>query len=331
MLQALLLRGASPELALMERAVRKLTFLVEDLLESARLSRGKVQLQRRITELAQVIDRAVEQVSPLLADHRHKVMVSVPRVGMRVDADAERLARSIANVLTNASQHTPAGGRITIDAHHVGEAIQLRIVDEGSGIPTERLATVFQAFHDERGTGGLGLGLAIARGVVELHGGTIDVSSDGAGRGTACTFMLPGTAQPAEDQASPAARGRRRLLLVEDNDDTARALKAALEQLGYDVAVAHDAPIALNVAKTFQPDVALLDLGLPIMDGWELAKRLKTALDPLPIVAVTARDQESDKQRSAELGFAEHLVKPIDLPRLQRIVDELSASPDAES
>lgn len=141
-----------------------------------------------------------------------------------------------------------------------------------------------------------------------------------------CTIEPPMAIHPAVDAAPAAPRARRRLMLVEDNDDTARALKTALEQLGYEVAVAHDAPIALNLARTFNPDIALLDLGLPVMDGWELAKRLRDARRPLPIVALTARDQESDRQRSSELGFIDHLVKPINLPQLQHIVDNISVS-----
>jgi CheY-like chemotaxis protein len=164
----------------------------------------------------------------------------------------------------------------------------------------------------------------IARRLITLHGGTIDVASDGSG--TLCTIDLPLLEQPWEESSPEPPAERRRLLLVEDNDDTARSLKAALEHLGYEVAVAHDAPIALNLARSFQPDVALLDLGLPVMDGWELARRLHEATAQLPIVAVTARDQEADKRRSAELGFVDHLVKPIDLPRLQKIVERVSAS-----
>lgn len=326
MLQALFLRGPSREVELMERAVRQLTRLVEDLLESSRLSRGKIQLHKTVVELAQIVDRAVEHVTPLFEDNRHKVSVSVPRVGLRVEADAERLARAIANVLTNSAQHTPAGRRIMIEAVRTAERVRLRIADEGSGIAPDRMASVFQAFQAERSSGGLGLGLSIARSVVELHGGTIGVASAGTDKGTECTIELTATGQAAVDPPPVPRTTRRRLLLVEDNDDAGRALKAALEQLGYEVALAHDAPIALNLARTFKPDVALLDLGLPVMDGWELAKRLHGAGGELPVVAVTARDQESDKQRSAELGFAEHLVKPIDLPRLQRIVEELSAA-----
>jgi DNA-binding response OmpR family regulator len=332
MLQALTFRGTTRELELMGRAVRHLTRLVEDLLESSRLSRGKIELHKQAVEIAQIVDRAVEEVAPLFEERRNKLLVSVPRLGCRVEADADRLARAIANVLTNAAQHTPEGRKIVVDAARDGDRLRLRIADEGSGITPDRIGEVFQAFQTPRTTGGLGLGLGIARSVVELHGGTIGITSPGAGLGTECVIDLVTTNEPVSEPASATRAKKQRLLLVEDNDDAARALKAALEQLGYEVALAHDAPIALMLAKTFEPDVALLDLGLPVMDGWELAKRMQTARNnPLPIVAVTARDQEADKQKSAELGFAEHLVKPIDLPRLQRIVENLSASKRAES
>lgn len=327
MIQALMLRAPSREIELMERSVRHLTRLVEDLLESSRLSRGKISLQPKVVEVAQVVDRAMELVSPLFEDNRNKVLVQVPRVGCRIEADAERLARAISNVLTNAAQYSPPGTRISVDVERDGERVALRITDEGQGIAAEQLGGVFETFKAERSSGGLGLGLAIARSIVELHGGTIIVASEGPGQGTRCTLELPATNQQATEPVPPPRTRRKRLLLVEDNDDAARALKSALEQLGYEVALAHDAPIALNLAKSFHPDVALLDLGLPVMDGWELARRLRGAAAELPIVAVTARDQEADKQRSAELGFADHLVKPIDLTRLEHIVESLPALP----
>jgi len=332
MLQALLLRNRTPELSLIERSVRSLTGLLEVLLESARLSRGKIELQRRVTELASVIDRALEIVSPQLTENRHRVTVNVPRIGVRVEADCDRLSRALANVVANASQHTPPGGRIAIESQTSDGRVHVRVLDDGSGASPEVPPSVFNAYGDQRVNGSVGLGLMIANGVIELHGGTITITSQGPGRGTVCDIDLPTTAQVAiEPPVAAPTTTRRRLMLVEDNDDAARALRMALEQLGYDVAVAHDAPIALNLAKTFQPDVALLDLGLPIMDGWELARRLKTALEPPPVVAVTARDQEPDQQRPAGPGFADHLVKPIDLAQLQRLVDRLTAAPAEEA
>jgi signal transduction histidine kinase len=324
-LQALQMKDSTPEIDLLSRAQRQLTRLVEDLLESSRLSRGIIKVHTKVVELSQVVDRAMELVSPWFDDRNNRVTVTVPRVGFRVAADAERLARAFSNVLMNASQHSAGGTRISVEATRVGERLAVKIVDNGSGMTPEKLAGVFTAFQDERRTGGLGLGLAIARSLVELHGGSIAIHSQ-TGTGTECVIELPASTGTVDEVPVVKSGVRRRLLLVEDNDDAARAFKAALEQLGYEVALAHDAPIALNLAKTFRPDVALLDLGLPVMDGWELARRLHGESNELPIVAVTARDQDADKQRSRDLGFAEHLVKPIDLVQLEQIVERLAAA-----
>jgi CheY-like chemotaxis protein len=218
-----------------------------------------------------------------------------------------------------------------VDVARDGERLLLRVTDEGQGIEPQDLATVFSSFQSERTSGGLGLGLAIARRIIDLHGGAIALRSLGTGRGTECEIELlaatsEAVAPSAELEAPASSSPCKRLLLVEDNDDAARALRAALQQLGYEVALAHDGPIALNLAKTFRPDVALLDLGLPVMDGWELAARLRNVAEHLPIVAVTARDAAADKQRSAQTGFAEHLVKPIDLRHLVKVVESLPSS-----
>jgi signal transduction histidine kinase len=323
-LQALQLRGSTPEVELLSRAQRQLTRLVEDLLESSRLSRGMIELQAKVTELSHVLDRAVELVTPWFEDKHNQLSISVPREGLRIEADRARLARAISNVLMNASQYGSTGSKIRIEAQLTDGRVVLRIADDGAGIAPDRLSSVFTTFQQERRSGGLGLGLAIAQRVVELHHGSIAVYSDGVGKGTECRIQLPASGARAQ-AATTTEKVRKRLLLVEDTDDAARALKVALEQLGYEVALAHDAPIALNLAKTFRPDVVLLDLGLPVMDGWELAQRLRGTASELPIVAVTARDQDADKQRSAALGFAEHLVKPIDLVELERIVQSISS------
>jgi DNA-binding response OmpR family regulator/anti-sigma regulatory factor (Ser/Thr protein kinase) len=326
MAQALMLRSPGTDLELMNRALRHLSSLVDDLVESSRLSRKKITIDPVVRELAMLVDRAVEIVTPAFDERNIRMLLSVPRVGFKVDADVDRLTRAIANILLNAAQHSSAKQDVVVHATRVGDRIHLRIADQGVGISPERIANVFEAFQGDRAAGGLGLGLSIARNIVELHHGSLELASGGEGQGTRCTFDLPaatGVAVAAAD-VTPRKIGHR-LLLVEDNDDAARALKRALEQLGYEVALAHNAPIALNLARSFKPDVALLDLGLPVMDGWELARRLRHAEADLPIVAVTARDQAADKERSAELGFVDHLVKPIDLNRLEKIVSSLDA------
>jgi signal transduction histidine kinase/ActR/RegA family two-component response regulator len=322
-LQALLLRAPSREVDLMARALRQLTGVVDDLLDISRLARGKLTMRRERIELSQIADRALELVAPLAQERDIRVFTSVPRTGLPIDGDRERLARVIRNALENAIQHSDPGTKVTLEAARAQERILIGIRDEGAGIAPEALARVFEAFTGPRTDGGLGLGLAIARSLVELHFGTIHVHSEGLGRGTQCVIELP-MAQAVAPIAQPSsAAGRTRLLIVEDNDDTARALRAALEQLGYAVALAHDGPVALNVARAFEPDIVLLDIGLPVMDGWELARRLRERSRELHFIAVTARDGEGDVQRSVDSGFIDHLVKPIDLGRLQQLVETL--------
>jgi signal transduction histidine kinase len=325
-LQAVAFRAPSRETELMQRSVGRLTKLVDDLLDISRLARGVVKLQTRVIELAQVVDRALELLAPQLASRT--VSVSVPRTGLRVECDLGRLAQAIANVVLNATQHSAESTTISIEVEHRGTRLYLRIKDRGDGIAADKLESSFDSFRTPRIEGGLGLGLAIARGIIELHGGTIQLHSAGKGQGTECEIELSTTERSAHAESPVAAQGeRKRLLLVEDDDDTARSLKLALEQLGYSVALAHDGPVALAIADAFEPDVALLDLGLPVMDGWELSKRLREKLaDELPCVAVTAFDQEGDKQRSIDMGFADHLVKPIDVARLQKLVEGLPKS-----
>jgi signal transduction histidine kinase len=324
-MQVFELRGSSPELALMSRSVRHLSRLVDDLLDISRIARGKLVLHRTRFELAAILDRAMEIVSPLVEDRGAKVFVRIARTGIPLDADGERLARTFAAILTNSIEHSDSGAQIIVEAVAEDQKVRIVVKDDGAGIPPDQLADVFEPFHTDRMTGGLGLGLAISRGIVELHGGTIELHSAGPGKGTECVVVLAQADKVGLGTARipVATTVRKRVLLVEDNDDTARALKNALEQLGYRVALAHNGPVALNVARTFEPDVVLLDIGLPVMDGWELARRLRERASDLHFVAVTARDQERDKQSSAAAGFAEHLVKPIDLGRLQNLVEGL--------
>jgi len=326
-LQVLQRRAPSPEVELMDRAIRHLTRLVDDLLDLSRLHRGRIPLHRRQMELAQIVDLALERLAPQIAGRQTQVFVSVARSGLLLDCDPERIAQVLANVLSNAAKYSEPGSKVTVAAERSGDRIRLVVRDQGAGIEPSRLASVFDAFQDRSHGAGLGLGLAIARNLVELHGGAIQLASNGIGCGTECVIELPADVLQTGSSPEPTEkRERKRVLLVEDNHDTAIALQRALESLGYKVALAHNGPVALTVARSFQPDVALVDIGLPVMDGWELANRLRQLHVPsrtLHVVAVTARDQDADKQRSTEAGFAEHLVKPIDLDRLQRVVENL--------
>ena len=324
-LDVLRLRSHNEEVTALERPLRHLSQLLDDLIEYARISRGTVKLQRGRVELSAVIARALE-LSGGFAD---RVYVAVPRLGVQVVADTDRLANAIAHLIVNAAQHGTHDARVSIDAARTGDRVQLAIRNEGK-IPEDVAARLFEAFVQEsqgldRPRGGLGLGLAITRSLVEMHGGTIRALT--GDRATEVIIDLP-TEELAVVQIPKQTRTktRKRVLIVEDNDDTARALKSALETLGYEVALAHDGPVALTVARTFRPEVALLDIGLPVMDGYELANRLRAmniSARQLHVVAVTAYSAETYRQKSADAGFADHLVKPIDLAKLERVVEEL--------
>jgi CheY-like chemotaxis protein/nitrogen-specific signal transduction histidine kinase len=330
-LHTLTIRTPSPEIELMQRSARRLSNVVDNLLDVSRIARGSFELRPKVTELANVVDHALDLAEPIVTERNTQVFVRVPRVGMRLVVDHDRFAKAIANIIENAARYSEPGSRVWILATQERDVMRLVIKDEGSGIEPDRLATIFESFYQapelRPRSAGLGLGLAIARSVVDTHGGVLRVTSNGSGSGTECAIELPAEARvapPPPTATVPASR--RRLLLVEDNDDSARALKNALEQLGYVVALAHDGPVALNVARSFEPDVVLMDIGLPVMDGWELAKRLRElrgAAYEAPVVAVTAFDRDVDKQRSADAGFADHLVKPIDLAKLQQVVERL--------
>ena len=309
--------------------------LVDDLLDVSRIAQGKIELSRENVELAKVVAQAIEMASPLLHERRHSLVLRVPHEGLTVHGDVIRLAQVVQNLLTNAAKYTEPGGRIEVDARRIDDAIELRVKDNGVGIPAELLPIVFDRFVQNRQTkdrskGGLGLGLTLVRTLVELHGGTVEARSDGEGHGSELVVRLP-----AASQVSPAASGRDhprrtsteahgvRALVVDDNSDGASMLAEALRTFGYQVRVAFDAPAALRIASEFNPQVLLLDLGLPAMDGYEVADRIRQAgISALPI-AVTGYGQETDRARSEASGFVAHVVKPVDLDELRRCLDGL--------
>jgi PAS domain S-box-containing protein len=339
-LQLMRLRGVeSREQDILERQVGHLTRLVDDLLDVSRITRGKIELRKREVELADAVVSALEISSPLLEQRGHHVEVQVPREGLVVSADPGRLAQVISNLLTNAAKYSEAGSKILVTAEQDGDRVRIRVKDRGVGIPAEQLDSVFERFVQQpqtldRSKGGLGLGLAIVRNLVELHGGTVHAKSEGLGKGSEFIVELPvvDLIEPAEETTTvretkkPARPLGRRILVVDDNPDAVELLKDALEALGYTVEAAHDGPQALKAAETFKPEIALLDIGLPVMDGYELARRLRSlaGLPPdLQLVAVTGYGQEADRRRSADAGFALHLVKPLDLSKLGRVVEGL--------
>jgi PAS domain S-box-containing protein len=316
--------------AVIERQVTHLTRLVDDLLDVSRIARGKVELKADLVEVSEIVAKAIEMASPLLEQRNHTLAVQVPRRGLLVDADITRLSQVLSNLLTNAAKYTPSGGHITIRGEAVGDEVVVHVRDTGIGITPDVLPHIFDLFVQERqaidrAQGGLGIGLTIVRNLVERHGGTVQVASDGPGRGSEFTIRLPRAtwADQSESiprgleldrQAAPKA-GAPRVLIVDDNEDGAEMLSIILSQKGYDTRVAHDAPRALEIAAQFKPVTAFIDIGLPVMDGYELAERLRAmpALEGIRLIALTGYGQESDRRRGREAGFDEHLVKPVDI------------------
>jgi PAS domain S-box-containing protein len=339
-LQLLKLRGDStgaPERAIIERQVHHLVGLVDDLLDVSRITRGRIDLRRERLDLTDVVARAVEMASPLLEQQRHRLDVEVPR-GFIIDGDPGRLAQVVANLLTNAAKYTEPGGRIHIRASALDDDVQLTVRDTGVGIDPEMLPRVFDLFVQDaqslaRSQGGLGLGLAIVRGLVELHGGSVTAASEGRHRGAEFSVRLPRAGVPAPEprseppeappSAPDAALGR--VLVVDDNRDAADLLCELLRAIGYETRAAYDGPSALAEVPGFAPHVALVDIGLPVMDGYELAQRIAVDTDGRGprLVAVTGYGQQRDREASARAGFAAHLVKPVDIEHLREIVARL--------
>ena len=330
--------GAERERTIIERQVGHLVGLVDDLLDVSRITRGKVELKKEHVELADVVANAVETASPLLEERRHNLDIRVPRRGCSIHADRERLAQVVANLLTNAAKYTEPRGSIEISAGHEGDAVVISVRDSGIGIDPAMQASVFDVFTQarqalDRSKGGLGLGLAIVRSIVTLHGGTVSVFSEGLGRGTTFTVRLPYAAMPhqeSRDEARPVpparTSGAGRILLVDDNRDSAEMLAEALSALGYATHVAFDAPGALRAVQELPFDVALLDIGLPVMSGYELAQRLRDspASAHIALVAVTGYGQPRDRLASGDAGFDAHLVKPVDLEQVEHVVRTLT-------
>ncbi|HEX2163923.1 MAG TPA: hybrid sensor histidine kinase/response regulator, partial [Thermoanaerobaculia bacterium] len=327
------------ERAVLDRQVAHLHRLVEDLLDVSRITHGKLQLERRPIELARAVAQALETMAPLFEQRGHRLSVEVPHAGLVVEGDPGRLAQVIGNLLANAAKFTPPGGEVAVTAESAGDEVVLAIRDSGIGMAPELAATVFDTFvqggRPAEARGGLGLGLAIVRGLVESHGGSVAAASDGLGRGCTMTVRLPRAAGRHEHlelvrgpaPAVPAAAGVS-VLIVDDNVDAAEALGELVRLLGCDCRLAYDGPSALLAAEDERPDLVLLDLGLPVMSGHEVAGHLRALSggDDLRIVAVTGFGQSADRERSRLSGCDDHWVKPLDPAALTALIDELSRS-----
>jgi signal transduction histidine kinase len=315
---------------MMARQVDHLSRLVDDLLDVSRITRGKVELRPEPVDLGALLARAAEAARPLVDARRHRLIVTQPGRPVVVSADPTRLAQVVGNLLTNAAKYSDEGGRIELTLEEDGEAV-IRVRDTGLGIPADMLPRVFDLFAQvgrtlDRADGGLGIGLTLVKSLVELHGGSVAAASDGEGKGSTFTVRLPKLARAEEPgRAGPAAaaRGRpRRILIVDDNPDAGDSLATLLEMSGHEVQTARSGAQGLEAAARLRPDVAVLDLGLPGMNGYELAGHLRAGPigKSLLLVALTGYGQEEDRRRTREAGFDHHLTKPADLAALADIL-----------
>jgi signal transduction histidine kinase/ActR/RegA family two-component response regulator len=350
-LELMKLRGSDAfgnERAIISRNVKHIVRLVDDLLDVARITRGKIELHREGCELSHVIATAVEMMTPLVEARAQVLTISAPPRGLPVLGDPARLAQAIANLLANANKYTEAGGRIDVAAVAEGSDAVVRVSDSGIGIAPETLPRVFDLFVQDkraldRTQGGLGIGLTVVKALVELHGGSVSAKSGGLGRGSEFTLRLPLASRealsapdagevPSLDHAAIDG-DRLRVLLVDDNADAANVLQESVCALGHEVRVAHDGVSALAAATGFEPDLVLVDIGLPGMDGYELAGHLRRlGTPPRRMVALTGYGRAEDYRRSHEAGFDEHIVKPMDIETLRGVIarsDVVSAEPVA--
>ncbi len=334
--------AGTPEHEVISRQLRHVVRLVDDLLDVARITRGRMSLHREPLELPSVISRAVESTTPLLEQRRHTLELDVPASGLWVLGDADRLTQVVANLLTNAAKYTSPGGRIQVRAREHDGGITLVVADNGPGLPADLLPRLFEPFVQgprtlDRSEGGLGIGLALVHRLVEAHGGRVEPHSDGPGRGSTFTVWLPRhtrvEAPPAveapRESAPPAVaavpENPTRVLLVDDNVDAAEGLADLLSMSGYEVVVAHDCPEALERAEASRPHVAILDIGLPEVDGYGVAERLRERLgEESPVfAALSGYSQDRDRTRSQAAGFRHHFVKPVDIDDLLAFLQKL--------
>jgi signal transduction histidine kinase/CheY-like chemotaxis protein len=321
------------ERQVLERQVGHMARLVNDLLDLASLARGKIALRRTRTEVRQVIDSALDMARPLMERHQHTLRVDVPPTGLPLDGDADRLVQVVTNLLTNAAKYTPRGGHVSVTARADDGMAEIVCEDDGPGVPLDLRSTLFDPFAQgprtlDRTQGGLGLGLALARTFTMLHGGAIRLEDLPAGHGSRFIVRIPlATADPqpaASDQPAPtiSADVARRVLVVDDNADACDMLRIALEGAGHRVAVAPDGIRALAEAAAFDPQIGILDIGLPGMSGYELAQHLRQSHPYMRLIALTGYGQPADEQAAHRAGFDRHCTKPIEIAVLLAEVED---------
>ena len=322
-----------------QRQVEHMARLLDDLLDVARITRGKLKLRLQPVDLGTIVDTAVEAARPLLTARKHGLTVELPPELPTFDADPVRLAQVLSNLLTNAAKYTDSPGRISLTARIENAMLRISVKDNGIGLSPEALADIFKMFSQvqdshARTEGGLGIGLALVKGLVDLHGGTIEVFSEGAGRGSEFVVTLPcrmpGTVQPtksAADDETSSEKICRKILVADDNQDAANTLALRLRLAGHDVRTAHGGQAALTLANEFQPEFALLDIGMPDLNGYEVARQLRLTAGGknVRLIALTGWGQDADKRRARDAGFDHHLTKPVDPHRLDALLAQQRA------
>jgi CheY-like chemotaxis protein len=319
--------------------------LVDDLLDVSRISRGKIELRRERVELASVVYHAVEACRPAMECAKHDLTITLPPQPVYLNADLTRLAQVVGNLLNNACKFTDKGGRIWLTVEHEGEQAVIRVRDTGIGIPPDELPRIFEAFVQvdtslERSVSGLGIGLTLVKSVVEMHGGTVEANSAGVGQGSELVVRLPlpsdewrvagdkeeADGDPLATRHSPLTT-KRRILVVDDNPDSAESLATLLQISGNETHIAHDGLQALEAAERFRPDVVLLDIGLPQLNGYDAARRIREQPwgKTMMLIALTGWGQDEDRRQSKDAGFDAHLVKPVDYGALMKLLATLPA------
>jgi PAS domain S-box-containing protein len=327
---------------IMERQLENVVRLVDDLLDVSRLMSGKVELRKEQIELASVFTRAVDVIRGQVETEGQELVVALPEEPIRIEADPVRLAQAIGNILSNAVKYTDRGGRIVLSGERDQDQILIRVRDTGIGLTPDILPRVFELFMQAEGSitrsqGGLGIGLTLVKRLVEMHGGRVEAASDGLGRGCEFTITLPvasarGEAGESERSDMGGSTESRRVLVVEDDHDSAQSLAMLLKLWGHHVEVALDGTRALDSARSFGPEIVLLDIGIPGMDGYEVAERLRSEHGAgLRLVALTGYGREDDRKRAYDAGFDWHLTKPLEPPRLREMLARLDFGSDGDA
>jgi signal transduction histidine kinase len=337
-LQILRMTGCSDPTAervceMMERQVNQMVRLVDDLMEVSRITRGLIELRKEETDLTTVIRSAVDTSKPLIEAKQHQLAISLPPDPIPLYGDSIRLGQVVANLLNNSAKYTDRGGQIWLTAKRDGSTAVISVRDNGIGLSADMLPVVFEMFMQvdrstNRSEGGLGIGLTLVKNLVEQHGGSIAAHSDGSGKGSEFTVRLPITVPASHESRAPSTIGmapdvpRRRVLVVDDNYDAAASLGMLLKYLGADVHTANDGAAALSAIESYRPDVVLLDIGMPVMDGFEVARRIRENRDNdnIVLVALTGWGQADDRNRTRAAGFNHHLVKPADISSIQTLL-----------